>query len=154
MYKWEEKINLNFGLLCLLALVILTLVQIFARTFLPFSLKVSELSKYLLITLTFISSPYLSKTNSHIKMDDLVLRLPTKIIKWKDLLLNLSAAFLFGVISIGFFSSIKGNWGTLTEEMEMPFPLYFLPSFLGFFLMSIEYIIKFILQIKKTYNKP
>jgi TRAP-type C4-dicarboxylate transport system permease small subunit len=121
-----------------------------------------ELSRYLFITVTYIGSAIAVKQSSHIELDlmDLIylkylkLKSTSKLIKF-ILGINIIAVFLFCILMAYFvFDYLQRNIsrGATSTAMEIPMAIPIAFIFLGFVLMVLHYIYRFLILFESKNN--
>jgi TRAP-type C4-dicarboxylate transport system permease small subunit len=138
------QVTHNFGslssiILCLI--IILTIIQIFLRSVLniPFT-GVEELSRYLFISVIFLGLPYSFKLDGHIKLEGIQKHFPSKIRHTIDLLIHISGIVVFSTISFSAIYTVSTNYDSKTPTIGIPFWLFFLPTVMGFMILTIEHV--------------
>ena len=130
------------GSILLFSMVILVVSQVVVRTFFHSSFVASvDLAQYFLICIVFISAPYAARTNGHIKMTELRSYLPKKIQQFLRICSCIGAVIIFAIITYSAIYTTARNLHTnATSTLSIPFWLFFLPTILGFLLLTVEYL--------------
>ena len=150
--KLEEGVN-NF------VLIVSTLV-LFVNVLLRFFFSAStswaeELTRYLIVWLTFVGGSICAKENSHVSIDLIHHLLPLKFQKVLLILCHLiSAAFL---VILGYFSwqmmSFNMVSGQVSPALLLPMWIAYISITLGSFLMAIRYMENVIKEAKNLVIK-
>lgn len=122
--------------LLLLALVALSILQIFARTFLETPLTwTEELSRLLLVWMTFIGAAVVTYDGTHLKVDTFLIRLPPRVRPVVDQLnVIVALAFLATVMWFSLPILRLSSFGT-TGALGVPFSAFRAPAPVGAALM-------------------
>ncbi len=125
----------------LILLVGMIIVQIIARAVfsMPF-IGTAELSRYFLLCVVFLSLPLVARSGGHIRMEEIQSAFPQKVRRAIRLASWLLGLIAFGTVAVSATIGAVVNIGRVTPSLEMPFLLFYLPTVLGFTLVSIEYI--------------
>jgi TRAP-type C4-dicarboxylate transport system permease small subunit len=131
--------SLSSIILCLI--IILTIIQIFLRAVLniPFT-GVEELSRYLFISVIFLGLPYSFRLDGHIKLEGIQKYFPSGIRHTIELLIHVSGILVFSVISFSAIYTVSSNYDSETPTIGIPFWLFFMPTMMGFLLLTFEHI--------------
>ena len=141
--------DMYFGIIFLYLLILLVVmdVSIRALSLQPF-IGTIEVVRCCLIWSVFISLRYTTKAGGHIRMDDLLARFPRKVQSVFGLVWHLSAVGVFGIVSVSsVLATIRNPYGA-TEALGIPFWIFFLPTIIGFSLVTLQYIVILIHYIK------
>ncbi|MBX3599754.1 MAG: TRAP transporter small permease [Rubrivivax sp.] len=83
--------------LALFAMMVLTFADVFARKFLPNSIRGAvELTELLMLVMIYVALPLVSRAGEHIVFDLLDRVLPAALLRWQQRLSHLLVAGLFG----------------------------------------------------------
>ncbi len=139
--------------LILYMLLITTVAQVIMRS--VFSLPLigaEELARYFFICIVFIALPYTTRSGGLIRLKGFQSLFPKRL---KYILRIISYGFgiaVFGIIAASSISSTLNNIGNQTPTLALPFWLFFLPTMVGFSLLTIEYIVLLINFLKRPYD--
>jgi len=121
-------------------LIILVALQVVMRVvFLSPLIGAEELARYFLICVVFIGAPFAARTGGHIRMEELIQRLPEKFQKALHVFIHLSAVIVFAIVTVGSVVTLLNNLKNRTATLSIPFPIFIFPTVLGFFLLTYEY---------------
>lgn len=127
----------------LLGLLIVTpLAQILMRG--VFNVPMSgaeELARYILICLCFLAASYVTADGGQIRMEEFQFLLPERPRWMLQLLIEVSALAMYGVLLTAAIQTIARNMSNQTATLEMPFWLFMAPLALGSLLLCIEGIV-------------
>jgi TRAP-type C4-dicarboxylate transport system permease small subunit len=133
------------SLALLAALVVTPLAQIGMRGVFNVPLAgAEELAKYFLICLTFLAAPYVTAAGGQIRMEEFQALIPPKPRWLLQLLIELTAIALFGVLFVASVVTISRNMNSVTPILEMPFWLFFAPLVVGSLLLVVETLVVFL----------
>ena len=126
--------------LALLALLIATpLAQIMMRG--VFNVPMSgaeELTRYFLITMTFIGSSYVTVQGGQIRMEEVQGFIPPRPRWLLQLCIELCGIAMFGLLCAAGIITILNNLQNKTPTIEMPFWLFMAPLAVGSALLVVE----------------
>lgn len=153
VFRFVRKLDKYIGSTLLHLMVIVVVVQVILRSIfnIPF-ISAIELAQYFLIAITFVSASYATRDGEHIRMADLQKMLPKRIRFVIEFGTRLAGALCFAIVSYSaVVSTIKNFWNI--TPLGMPVPIFFLPTIVGFALLSLEYFIETVQMIMgKDYN--
>ncbi len=136
--------------LILFSILIIMIVQIVLRSiFNILFVGVEELSRYLFISVVFMGLPYYYRIDGHIKLEGIQKYLPQKIRMIIDIIIQILSFFVFAIIAFSALYTTLTNYNSATPTISIPFWLFFLPTILGFTLLSIEHLNILIKTIKR-----
>lgn len=150
-----SNLDMYFGILFLYSLIALIVidVSIKALSLQPF-IGTIEVVRCCLIWSVFISLRYTTKEGGHIRMDDILSRFPRKVRAVFELIWHVAAVGVFGVISVSaVIATIRNRYGA-TESLGIPFWIFFLPTIVGFVLVTLQslgILIRYIKNLKNTW---
>lgn len=126
----------------LVLLIGMIILQIVLRGVFQVSLMgTGELSRYFLVCVVFLSLPLVSRSGGHIRMEEIQNAFPLFVRRTIRYLSWVFALIAFGTVSVSATIGAITNMGRVTSSLEMPFLLFYLPTMLGFALVSLEYIV-------------
>jgi len=140
------KLDRGFLLLnrvLLMALLALMAVLVFANVVLRYTTGDSvvwaeELSRYLMIWLTFLGAGLVLRYGGHLAIDNLQDLLPGRAGKWLRVLIVLCVAgFAVSMIGIGTHYTLR-TWAQTTPVMELPFGLIYSALPVGFLFLLLH----------------
>ena len=82
-------------------------------------------------------------------MGELIAQFPGKVQYMVGIMWRLSAVLVFGLVSISAIISTSRNLYSTTEALELPYWIFFLPTILGFSLVTIQYFLMLVNFIKE-----
>ena len=138
-----------FGILFLYLLILLVVmdVSIRALSLQPF-IGTIEVVRCCLVWSVFISLRYTTREGGHIRMDDILSRFPRKVQTVFELVWYVAAVGVFGVVSVSsVIATIRNRYGA-TESLAIPFWIFFLPTIIGFILVTLQYVAILVRRIK------
>lgn len=129
--------------LALLALLVVTpLAQIVMRGVFNVPMAgAEELAKYFLICLVLVGASCVSAEGGQIRMEELQAAFPETIRRPLRLLIEASAAAVFGLLLVASLVTVSRNLNSVTPVLEMPFPVFFAPLVLGAALLTLEAVV-------------
>lgn len=132
--------------LALLALLVVTpLAQIVMRGI--FNVPMSgaeELTRYFLITLTFVGASYVTSQGGQIRMEELQGVIPPHPRWFLQLAIELCGVAMFGILFVAGVVTISKNLSNQTATLEMPFWLFMGPLAVGSVLLVVETAMTFV----------
>ncbi|MBP8674921.1 MAG: TRAP transporter small permease [Acetomicrobium sp.] len=148
-----RNLDKYLGSLILYFMVIIVVVQVVLRSLFSIPLiGAIELAQYSLIAITFVSASYATRDGEHIRMTEMQKMLPKKMQFIIEFSTRLSGALCFAIVSYSAIVSTLKNFWNITP-LGMPVPVFFLPTIVGFVLLSLEYFIETVQMIMgKDYN--
>lgn len=154
MGKLMRQFDKYLSTVILCCMVILVVVQVTMRTVFNVPLiGPEELARYFLICIVFLAMPYTARSGGHIRMTELQSFFPKKIRTVLHYLITLCAIAVFGSFAAAAMITTLKNQGNVTPTLAIPFTLFFLPTMLGFSLLTVEYLIRFITLIQGEQRK-
>jgi len=142
------------SMLILFCILVITLVQIILRSVfnIPF-VGVEELSRYLFIAFVFMGLSYSYRMDGHIKLEGIGKYFPGKVKKTIDLSIEILSVFVFAIIAFSAIYTMTTNYKSTTPTISIPFWIFFLPTILGFTLLTAEHLKKAYKILKKDSSK-
>jgi len=127
------------GVAFLFALIVLVLADTLLRAFhlTPF-MGTMEIVRAFLIWSVYIALRYVHSEDAHIRMGELVSYLPETVRAALRIIIELTAVAAFALITASMLSCMIHNARDTTPTLEIPLLLFFLPTFLGFLLATIQ----------------
>lgn len=136
----------------LFSIMFITLLQIVVRAVFDFPfIGVEELSRYLFISFVFLGLSYYCRIDGHIKLAGIHSFLPVKFQKLLKVLIQVSGVLVFSIIAYSALQTTYTNYSSSTPTIGIPFWLFFMPTILGFLLLSILELKILIDIFKKEY---
>ncbi len=134
----------------LAVIMVMTIVQIMLRSFFNIPLVgIEELSRYLFIAFVFLGLSYYNRVDGHIKLEGLQKNFPLKIKRIMGIIIHASSVIVFSVIFFSATYTSLTNYNSTTPTLAIPFWLFFLPTIVGFGLLTVEEIVILIKECKK-----
>ena len=133
----------------LVAIMLITIAQVLMRSIfsIPF-VGIEELSRYLFISFIFLGLSYYNRIDGHIKLEGLQKNLPLKVKRIIGIIIHVSSVIVFGIITFSAIYTSLTNYNSTTQTLAIPFWLFFLPTIVGFALLTVEEIIILIEKCK------
>lgn len=126
-------------LLLLAALIFTPSLQIVMRG--VFNVPMSgaeELTRYFLIALTLVGAAHVTHEGGQIRMQEFQALLPARLRFAVQLLIEVAAAGMFGLMAVASVVSIRNNLNNQTATLEMPYWLFMAPMTIGMTLLTLE----------------
>ena len=151
LYKFLRNIDKYISIICLAILIILTIFMVITRYFFSYTVTgLSEYAVYMLLWIVFFAVPYVSRSEEgHINAELFHSMSSPKIKSITTIIFNSISVIVFGISTISILSNILSNMYTITQNIDMPYPIFLLPMFLGFLLTTIEYVVILYRSIRK-----
>ena len=136
----------------LIALVSLPFIQVIAREILsaPF-IGVEELTRFMLICTVFIALPYVITSGANIRMDELITMLPKGVLRIVRIVIGLTGAATFAVMTAASAVAITTNLDNSTPTLGIPYWVFLGAAFVSFTMSALECII---MTIKAFQDRP
>jgi TRAP-type C4-dicarboxylate transport system permease small subunit len=139
---------------CLSLLVILVTAQVLMRViFLAPLIGAEELARYLLICVVFLGASFSERAGGQIRMEELLNLLPKSLKLFLQILIQSSAIIVFFIVSVGSIITLIENLKNRTATLSIPFPIFILPTVIGFCLLTLEYG-KSLVRLVKSLSTP
>lgn len=146
-FRFIRNLDKYLGSTVLCLMVIVVVVQVVLRSFFDIPLiGAIEWAQYFLIVVVFISASYATRDGEHIRMAELQKMLPEKVQFVIEFGTRLAGALCFAIVSYSAVISTIKNFRNVTP-LGMPIPVFFLPTIVGFALLSLEYFIETVQMI-------
>jgi TRAP-type C4-dicarboxylate transport system permease small subunit len=146
-----RDLDRNIGVTAFFVLTALLFFQVVLRVVADTSvIGLDELERYLLIVMVYMAIAFTERVDGHIRFDSLLNALPERINKAVRIAILTGSAFVFGVALYSAFISISRNMANMTPILEIPFFIFFLPTILGFLLITLTYLFKLAKLLKTT----
>ncbi|MGI6035835.1 MAG: TRAP transporter small permease [Limnochordia bacterium] len=146
-FRFIRNLDKYLGSAILCLMVIVVVVQVVLRSFFDIPLiGAIEWAQYFLIVVVFISASYATRDGEHIRMAELQKMLPEKVQFVIEFGTRLAGALCFAIVSYSAVISTIKNFRNVTP-LGMPIPVFFLPTIVGFALLSLEYFIETVQMI-------
>ncbi|NMB16283.1 MAG: TRAP transporter small permease [Firmicutes bacterium] len=146
-FRFIRNLDKYLGSAILFLMDIVVVVQVVLRSFFDIPLiGAIEWAQYFLIVVVFISASYATRDGEHIRMAELQKMLPEKVQFVIEFGTRLAGALCFAIVSYSAVISTIKNFRNVTP-LGMPIPVFFLPTIVGFALLSLEYFIETVQMI-------
>lgn len=124
----------------LFSLVVLVVLDTILRAlYLTPFLGTMELVRCFLIWSVFIALRFVTSEDAHIRMAELMTLCPWRLQRAVKITIHLSAVAVFGLITTSTIITTISNIQGTTPTLEIPLIFFFLPTVIGFFLVTIQY---------------
>lgn len=146
-----RDLDRNIGVTAFFVLTALLFFQVVLRVVADTSvIGLDELERYLFIVMVYMAIAFTERVDGHIRFDSFLNALPERINKAMRIAILTGSAFVFGVALYSAFISISRNMANMTPILEIPFFIFFLPTILGFLLITLTYLFKLAKLLKTT----
>lgn len=108
-----------------------------------------ELARYFLIALTLLGGAYVTHGGGQIRMEEFQAMLPARGRFALQILIDVCAVAMFGLITAASVTSIFQNLGNQTATLEMPYWLFMAPLTLGMALLTLEYLLQLVRTLRQ-----
>ncbi|HWU37685.1 MAG TPA: TRAP transporter small permease [Candidatus Acidoferrum sp.] len=130
--RWVEHTFQAITAFLMVAMVVLTLLQVASRYAFEFSLPwTEELARLDLIYLTFFGSVVAFQRREHLKVEVLVHALPPGIRRWLAVLIDLAAIGVLTVVVWQGIPLLAKFWPVLSAALEWPTTIFYFPVVFG-----------------------
>ena len=132
------------GITCslLFAIIFLVLLHVFMRVMGRPLFRAEEIERYLFISMVFLSLGFVTRNDSHIRFDSVLLSFPFGAQSVIQRFIDGICALFFGLTTYSAIITILTNMETKSASLGIPFPIFAIPAALGFLLMTIEFLVK------------
>ncbi|NKB37039.1 MAG: TRAP transporter small permease subunit [Gammaproteobacteria bacterium] len=133
-----EKLIRHTGVFCLAVLFLLMLVQVILRYGFDYThFATEELGRYLLIWATLAGMALETRQNTHIRVSFIAEKLPERVRRFWQLLLDVASLFVFALLIYTGIDSMLFNHGQESPGLQIPLSLPFsaIPLFFFFALL-------------------
>ena len=133
----------NLATVSLILLTLLVFAQVVMRVvFLSPLVGVEEFIRYLLIWVVFIGMPYTTRLGDQIKMEELQTFMPKWFRFGLRICILISAVVTFAIVAVAAVITTLKNLQNTTATLSIPFWIFFLPTVLGFILVTFESVVR------------
>jgi TRAP-type C4-dicarboxylate transport system permease small subunit len=108
-----------------------------------------ELARYFLIALTLLGGAYVTHGGGQIRMEEFQAMLPARGRFVLQVVIDMCAVAMFGLITAASVASIFQNLGNQTATLEMPYWLFMAPLALGMALLTLEYLLQLVRTLRQ-----
>jgi len=134
-----RRITVVACLLLLAALIFTPSLQIVLRGIFNVPLSgAEELTRYFLIALTLLGAAQVSHEGGQIRMQEFQAMLPARLRFAVQIVIEVAAAGMFGLMAVASVVSIRHNLSNQTATLEMPYWLFMGPMTVGMTLLTLE----------------
>jgi TRAP-type C4-dicarboxylate transport system permease small subunit len=147
-----EPVRLVFRIaaLALLAVMIaMPAIQVVLREVVraPF-IGAEELTRFMLICVTFITFPYVASSGANIRMEEFIQGLPEQIRQPLHVLITGTGVIGFGIAAYSVAVATLTNLNNATPTLGIPNWIFFSAAFLGLLFAAVEYMIQFVKALR------
>ena len=134
--------NKYISAILLATIMLITIAQVLMRSLfnIPF-VGIEELSRYFFISFIFLGLSYYNRVDGHIKLEGLQKNFPLKVKRVIGIIIHVSSVIVFAIITFSAIYTSLTNYNSTTQTLAIPFWLFFLPTIVGFALLTVEEII-------------
>lgn len=126
-------------LLLLAALIVTPSLQIVMRGVFNVPMAgAEELARYFLIALTLLGAAHVTHSGGQIRMEEFKAMLPPRPRFALQVLIDVCAVAMFGLMAVASVFSILANLDNQTATLEMPYWLFMGPMTVGMTLLTVE----------------
>jgi TRAP-type C4-dicarboxylate transport system permease small subunit len=108
-----------------------------------------ELARYFLIALTLLGAAHVTHAGGQIRMEEFKAMLPPRPRYALQVLIDLSAVAMFGLMAVASVTSILANLDNQTATLEMPYWLFMGPMTVGMTLITLESAIDLVRTLRR-----
>ncbi|WP_027178860.1 TRAP transporter small permease [Maridesulfovibrio bastinii] len=139
---WVDRIETFTLIFCVAALALLLMVNVFARTFYQSIYFAEEVSKFLVILITFIGVSYGVRRARHIRMGAFLDAMPPKMEKAFLIFISLVSAITMGIMAWASMDYLLNamKMSHMTPALRVPKWTFYVVIPFGFGLAAIQYI--------------
>lgn len=142
LWRIARVVCIAFGFLSLLGLVVLPTTQVVMRgVFTMPIVGLEEVTRYLLIFLTFICVPLVVADGGQIRMEEFLALTPAGARRRARAAIALLSCGTMLMLVWSIHRSVEANVGSHTPTVGIPFWIFMLPALLGLLLGAIGYVL-------------
>ncbi|MCL2380623.1 MAG: TRAP transporter small permease subunit [Treponema sp.] len=108
-----------------------------------------ELTPFMLVWVIISPLGSVERLNGHIVMEELQVLFPAVVRKIIRFVISVSVIAIYVVVSLSVIVVFRNSMNVVTPLLRMPFWLFFLPSAIGFFLITIVCITRNVCSMLK-----
>lgn len=108
-----------------------------------------ELARYFLIALTLMGAAYVTHGGGQIRMEEFQAMLPPRGRFALQVLIDVCAVGMFGLMTLASLNSIGQNLNNQTATLEMPYWLFMAPLTVGMALLTLEYFLQLLRTLRQ-----
>jgi TRAP-type C4-dicarboxylate transport system permease small subunit len=136
--RWVEHVFQAITAFLMMAMVVLTMLQVASRYAFEVSLPwTEELARLDLIYLTFFGSIVAFQRREHLKVEVLVHALPPGLRKWLAVGVDLASMGVLGLVVWQGIPLLRKFWPVLSAALEWPTTVFYFPVVFGCLIMLI-----------------
>jgi TRAP-type C4-dicarboxylate transport system permease small subunit len=140
LWRAITTVDRYLGVVFLFSLVLLVILDTVLRTlYLTPFMGTMELVRCFLIWSVFIALRYATSEDAHIRMGEVMGLFPRSFQTAVKVLCHFAAVTAFGLITASTIITTVNNARDTTPTLEIPLVLFFLPTVVGFLLVTIQY---------------
>jgi len=140
IWRAVTAVDRYLGVVFLFSLVLLVILDTVLRTlYLTPFMGTMELVRCFLIWSVFIALRYTTSEDAHIRMGEVMGIFPEPFQAAVKVLCHFAAVAAFGLITASSLVTTINNARDTTPTLEIPLILFFLPTVVGFLLVTIQY---------------
>lgn len=137
-------------LLLLAALIFTPSLQIVMRGVFDVPMSgAEELARYFLIALTLMGAAQVTREGGQIRMEEFQALLPARLRFALQVLIELCAVGMFGLMAVAAAVAISQNLNNQTATLEMPYWLFMAPLGLGMALLTLESLLQLVRTLQR-----
>ena len=148
--KTSHILETSLVTICLGAMVIIVLCQIFMRNFMDSGFVVGDpLVKHLVLWITFLGASLASKSSNHIRIDIANRFFPNKLKPLVQLVVDLFSTSICGILALASyrFLAMEKEFGTTFGMTEIPVWILELIIPIGFVIIGVRFFINGVKQV-------
>jgi len=108
-----------------------------------------ELTPFMLVWVIISPLGSVERLNGHIVMEELQVLFPKLVRKVVRFIIQISVIAIYLVVSLSVITVFRNSMNVVTPLLRMPFWLFFLPSAIGFFAITIVCVIRNVYSLLK-----
>ncbi|WP_052763707.1 TRAP transporter small permease [Microvirga massiliensis] len=147
-----EPVRLVFrvaALILLAVMIAMPAIQVVLREVIraPF-IGAEELTRFMLICVTFITFPYVVSSGANIRMEEFIQGLPEPVRQPLHVLIAGTGVIGFGIAAYSVAVAALTNLNNATPTLGIPNWIFFSAAFLGLLFAAVEYMIQFVKALR------
>jgi TRAP-type C4-dicarboxylate transport system permease small subunit len=134
----------RISLAAIAVMIILPALQVLLREVLdrPF-VGAEELTRFMLISLVFMTFPYVVASGANIRLDEALHLMPAALRRGVTMLIAVTAGLTLAVAAASVAVATLRNLQNATPTLGIPYWVFFSASFVGLFLAAVECLLQF-----------
>lgn len=149
-----DNLEKYISIFILLSMSLITLIQVFTRHLLGFSLIWSEeIARFLLVALTYVGSAYAFRKNVHVSVEAFTNILPDKIAYYIEIFSKIVSVIFFALVGFYGYHQAISHFGRITPATRIPMTIPYMALPIGAVLIVLRLSVMTYNDIKSGYEE-